>query len=60
MRAPSVARQIHLYSVSVHMSLSRSRITVATAVIIFPVSSGKVIARWHVDSIVDGPRKDKS
>jgi hypothetical protein len=39
-----VARQIYLYSVSVHTLLSKSKVTVATASLILPASSGKVVA----------------
>jgi hypothetical protein len=54
-----VAQQIYLYLISVHILLSKSRVTVATESLVLPASSGKVVASGGNYSIPDAPQKEK-
>jgi hypothetical protein len=60
-RAPWVARQMsYLYSVSIHALLSKSRVNVATASLILPASSSKVVANGgtYTTSLMYRQRKE--
>jgi hypothetical protein len=61
MRELWVALQIYLYSVSVYLLLSKSRVIVATASLILPASSNKVVGNggMYTASLMYPQKKQK-